>query len=183
MARALSSSRGKSPHRVGDFGREPHDHQHCIDDALDRAAALCEQRGSKLTDIRRRVLELVWRNHAPVGAYDLLDEIRKDGRIAAPPTVYRALDFLREQGLVHRLESLNAFVGCTRPDRAHVSQFLICTGCQAVAELDAPEVGSAVSQSAAKAGFVVDRMTIEMHGLCPVCGRGEAAQGGRARYA
>lgn len=171
MARAVSSSRGKSRPRAGEFGREPHDHQHCISDALDRAAALCEQRGSKLTDIRRRVLELVWRNHAPVGAYDLLDEIRKDGRIAAPPTVYRALDFLREQGLVHSLESLNAFVGCTRPDRTHVSQFLICTGCQAVAELDAPEVGSAVSQSAAKAGFVVDRMTIEMHGICPACSK------------
>lgn len=171
MARALSSSRSKSRPRAGEFGREPHDHQHCIADALDRAAALCERRGSKLTEIRRRVLELVWRNHAPVGAYDLLDEIRKDGRIAAPPTVYRALDFLREQGLVHRLESLNAFVGCTRPDRAHVSQFLICTGCQAVAELDAPEVGSAVSQSAAKAGFVVDRMTIEMHGICPACSK------------
>ena len=181
MARAVSSPRGKSRPRAGEFGGEPHDHQHCIADALDRAAALCEQRGSKLTDIRRRVLELVWRNHAPVGAYDLLDEIRKDGRIAAPPTVYRALDFLREQGLVHRLESLNAFVGCTRPDRTHVSQFLICTGCQAVAELDAPEVGSAVSQSAAKAGFVVDRMTIEMHGLCPACSKG--AESRRARHA
>ena len=78
-------------------------------------------------------------------------------------------------------KSLNAFVGCTRPDRAHVSQFLICTGCQAVAELDAPEVGSAVSQSAAKAGFVVDRMTIEMHGLCPACSKG--AEGRRARHA
>jgi len=181
MARAVSSLRGKSRPRAGEFGREPHDHQHCIADALDRAAALCEQRGSKLTDLRRRVLELVWRNHAPVGAYGLLDEIRKDGRIAAPPTVYRALDFLREQGLVHRLESLNAFVGCTRPDRTHVSQFLICTGCQAVAELDAPEVGSAVSQSAAKAGFVVERMTIEMHGLCPACSKG--AEGRRARHA
>ena len=100
----------------------------------------------------------------------------RTARIAAPPTVYRALDFLREQGLVHRLESLNAFVGCTRPDRTHVSQFLICTGCQAVAELDAPEVGSAVSQSAAKAGFVVDRMTIEMHGLCPACSKGAEAR-------
>jgi Fur family zinc uptake transcriptional regulator len=182
MARAASSSRSRSRPRAGEFGREPHDHQHCIDDALDRAAALCEQRGSKLTDIRRRVLELVWRSHAPVGAYDLLDEIRKDGRIAAPPTVYRALDFLREQGLVHRLESLNAFVGCPRPDRSHVSQFLICTGCQAVAELDAPEVGSAVSQSAAKAGFAVDRMTIEMHGLCPACSK-SGGENRRPRHA
>jgi Fur family zinc uptake transcriptional regulator len=168
--RPAPAKRKPRPHRGG-FGTEPHDHQLCIDDALDRAAALCSEHGAKLTDIRRRVLELVWRNHAPVGAYALMDAMRVDGRPIAPPTVYRALDFLLEQGLVHRLESRNAFVGCARPDRAHVSQFLICNRCQAVAELDAPEVGGAVSKSAARAGFTVERMTIEMQGLCPACGR------------
>src|SRR5918999_799750 len=103
----------------------PHDHLSCIGDALDRAAVLCDQRGARLTPLRRRVLELVWRGHEPVGAYDLLAQM---GR-AAPPTVYRALDFLIEQGLVHRIESLNAYVGCDRPEAAHASQFLICTDC------------------------------------------------------
>ena len=158
------------------FDARPHDHQHCIDDALDRAAMLCEQRGARLTDVRRRVLELVWSSHAPVGAYALLESLQRDGRSAAPPTVYRALDFLLDQGLVHRLESLNAFVGCPRPDRDHVSQFLICTDCQNVAEIDDPAIGSAVSRGAASAGFVVDSLTIEMRGLCPACSRAAHAR-------
>ncbi len=153
------------------FGHAPHDHEACIGGALDRAAALCGRRGARLTDLRRRVLELVWQKHAPVGAYALLEELRREGRGAAPPTVYRALDFLLEHGLVHRIESLNAFVGCPRPDRDHVSQFLICSDCNGVAEIDDAGIGSAVSRGAAAAGFVVNRLTIEMQGLCPRCSR------------
>jgi len=160
------AKRGKS---AGSFRRAAHDHRHCIDEALDRAATLCGRRGARLTDIRRRVLELVWNSHAPVGAYELLEKLQRDGRSAAPPTVYRALEFLMEHGLVHRLESLNAFVGCPQPGRDHVSQFLICTDCRNVAEIDDPAIGSAVSRSAAAAGFVVNRLTIEMQGLCPSC--------------
>src|SRR5579872_6651908 len=111
---------------VDAFHAETHDHAACVGDALDRAASLCVQRGARLTEIRRQVLELVWRNHAPIGAYDILGAMQDGHRGAAPPTVYRALDFLMEQGLVHRIESLNAYVGCDRPEQAHVSQFLIC---------------------------------------------------------
>jgi Fur family zinc uptake transcriptional regulator len=158
------------------FGSAPHDHRHCIDDALGRAAALCGRRGARLTDIRQRVLELVWRSHAPIGAYSVLEELRRDGRSAAPPTVYRALDFLLEHGLVHRIESLNAFIGCARPDRTHVSQFMICTDCHGVAEMDDPAIGSAVARGASAAGFVVNRLTIEMQGLCPRCSKGGHAR-------
>ena len=153
------------------FGSAPHDHRHCIDQALNQAANLCGQRGARLTDIRRRVLELVWRSHAPIGAYGVLEALRQDGRSAAPPTVYRALDFLLEHGLIHRIESLNAFVGCPRPDSRHVSQFLICTDCRDVAEIADPDIGSAVARGASAAGFVVNRLTIEMQGLCPKCSR------------
>ena len=81
----------------------PHNHDHCIVDALQRAEALCEQRNVRLTPIRRRVLELVWHSHAPIGAYAILDQLKTTDRSAAPPTVHRALDFLLEHGLVHRL--------------------------------------------------------------------------------
>ena len=108
-----------------------HDHRHCLKDALDRAAALCRDRGVRLTPIRRRVLELVWSGHRPLGAYDILDALQAERRGAAPPTVYRALDFLREQGLVHRIESRNSFVGCPDPDTPHGGQFLICRTCAA----------------------------------------------------
>jgi Fur family zinc uptake transcriptional regulator len=146
-----------------------HDHEACVGTALDRAAELCGRRGARLTELRRQVLELIWRSHAPVGAYEILGELRDGHRAAAPPTVYRALDFLIEQGLVHRIESLNAYVGCSRPEPGHVSQFLICTGCGAAAELEDGAIARAVLRRADELGFAVERQTIELRGRCPRC--------------
>jgi Fur family zinc uptake transcriptional regulator len=149
---------------------EPHNHDSCIESALDRAIAMCDARGVRLTDTRRQVLELVWARHEPIGAYDLLDAMRLQGqRKVAPPTVYRALDFLMEQGLVHRIASLNAYIGCPHPERRHAGQFLICTGCGALSELDDPVIAEAVIASAAAQGFIVNRQTIEAEGLCARC--------------
>ena len=98
----------------------PHDHSQCVDSALADADALCARQGVRLTALRRRVLELVWQSHKPLGAYDILGTLsEEDGRRAAPPTVYRALDFLMENGLIHRIASLNAFIGCVRPEHSH----------------------------------------------------------------
>ena len=94
----------------------PHDHSRCVAEALAEAEALCAKQGTRLTTLRKRVLELVWASHKPLGAYDILGVLsEEDGRRAAPPTVYRALDFLLENGLVHRIASLNAFIGCVHP--------------------------------------------------------------------
>ena len=139
-------------------------------------AALCDRRGARLTAIRRRVLELVWRSHQPVGAYEILGRLKRNGKRAAPPTVYRALDFLLENGLVHRLESLSAYIGCPHPEQRHTSQFLICRQCSGVAEIYDPGISTAVSTSAAAAGFVVSRLTIELQGLCPRCREDPALQ-------
>ncbi|WP_425450051.1 Fur family transcriptional regulator [Virgifigura deserti] len=166
MAKMATQTEGQTrsafPHRH-------HNHQRCVDQALGKALSLCEERGARLTSLRRRVLELVWRSHEPVGAYDILEQLQRDGHRAAPPTVYRALEFLRDQGLVHRIESLNAFVGCPYPDESHVSQFLICTACSEVAEIDGTKIRAAASRNAAAAGFAIDRLTIELRGLCARC--------------
>ncbi len=151
-----------------------HDHAYCMDAALARAARLCERRGVRLTRLRRRVLELVWRGHCAVKAYDLLRDLGDEHGAAKPPTVYRALDFLIEQGLVHRLESLNAYVGCPTPDGQHEGQFLICDSCGEVSEVQAPEVRTAISDHAADLGFAVAQHTIEVHGTCQSC-RGASA--------
>jgi Fur family zinc uptake transcriptional regulator len=151
------------------FAGPDHDHRACVDDALAEAVARCRANGVRLTDQRRRVLELVWRAHTPVGAYALLERMREDGIPAQPPTVYRALDFLVDNGLVHRIESLNAFVGCARPDSAHVGQFLICAKCRATAELAESSIQSAIAGGAAAVGFTVLRATVEVSGLCPNC--------------
>jgi Fur family transcriptional regulator, zinc uptake regulator len=149
----------------------PHDHTRCITDALDLAETVCAKRGARLTPLRRRVLELVWNSHRPVGAYAILDDLRDGDKAAAPPTVYRALDFLMEQGLIHRIESLNAFVGCDHPEDRHVSQFLICTLCSAAVEIDDRGIANAVKKSAADAGFTVSRFTVELQGTCPACAK------------
>ncbi len=147
----------------------PHDHRICIEDALDEAARICAARGTQLTPLRRRVLKLVWANHSSVKAYDLLDRLGSEGRPAKPPTVYRALDFLIEQGLVHKVESLNAYVGCPHPSAPHDGQFLICTDCGRVDEMTDPDVPVAIREGAAAAGYLAQGQTIEIRGLCPQC--------------
>jgi Fur family zinc uptake transcriptional regulator len=153
------------------FAPRTHDHAECVEIALGRAATVCDARGVRLTELRRQVLELVWRRHEPVGAYDLLDELKLVHQRAAPPTIYRALEFLMEQGLVHRIESLNAYVGCTRPEEQHAGQFLICTRCGSIGELDDAGIARAVTERAAMMGFTVLRQTIEVRGICAECGR------------
>ena len=146
--------------------------------ALERAEALCQTRGVQLTPLRRDVLRLVLEAEAPIGAYALLDQLKASRAKAAPPTVYRALDFLLEQGLIHRLERLNAFMGCVEAleghdhDHAHdhPHQFLICRGCGATREISDHGVANAISAAAAKAGFSAARATVEIEGFCGKCG-------------
>jgi len=164
-----------NPNRSDGFPTAGHDHAACVHEALARADAICERRGARLTPLRRRVLELVWSGHRPIGAYDILGVLHGERGGAAPPTVYRALEFLLEIGLVHRIESLNAFVGCTKPGTDHAWQLLICRSCGRVAEIGDAGLDAAVSEAAARSGFTVQRRTIELAGLCPVCRDG--AQG------
>jgi Fur family zinc uptake transcriptional regulator len=146
-----------------------HDHAACIDAALDRAGELCARRGARLTRLRRRVLELVWQGHAAVKAYDLLAELDRKRGAAKPPTVYRALDFLIAHGLVHRLESLNAYVGCPQPEAPHDGQFLICEACGQVSEFEARAILRAIETQAADLGFAVGQPMVEVRGVCRGC--------------
>lgn len=148
-----------------------HNHQKCIDDALDRATEICVARGLRFTSLRSRVLELVWHAHKPIGAYDILGQLSQDGHKAAPPTVYRALDFLLEQGFIHRLTSLNAFIGCIDPGHLNFGQFLICSHCRAVTELREPQIMDAISSSAASRHFLVQGQVVEIVGVCPECSK------------
>jgi len=148
----------------------PHDHSHCVHSALSEADALCTKQGVRLTALRRRVLELVWQSHKPLGAYDILAVLSdQDGRRAAPPTVYRALDFLLDNNLVHRIASLNAFIGCNHPEHAHQGQFLICRDCHVAVELEQKTISDAIVNSALGVGFAVEGQTVEVVGLCAAC--------------
>ncbi|MEE8275871.1 MAG: Fur family transcriptional regulator [Alphaproteobacteria bacterium] len=146
-----------------------HDHRLCVEAAIADAQAICAARGGRLTALRRRVLELVWASHRPVGAYAILDALDRRGGAGAPPTVYRALEFLLAHGLIHRIESLNAYVGCSRPGHRNAGQFLICLDCGNAAELDGGSVAAAVVAEATRLGFAVERQTVEVSGLCADC--------------
>ena len=152
-----------------EHAHKPHDHAACIDRALDTATAVCAQRGLKLTPLRQRVLEIVWRAHEPIGAYEILAELAKERDKAAPPTVYRALEFLMGAGLVHRIESLNAFIGCDEPGKPHVAQFLVCRQCQRVVELDDPAINQLLAEKSHAVGFVLEPASLELTGLCSQC--------------
>jgi Fur family transcriptional regulator, zinc uptake regulator len=151
------------------FKESGHSHRTCLESALSAAETKCNERGIRLTRLRRRVLELVWSSHEPVKAYDILDMIRGDDFSSAPPTVYRALDFLQAEGMVHKIESLNAYVGCAQPDNKHISQFLICHSCGSVAEMEDAEVRNLLAETAKQLGFHVDYEIIEIKGLCSAC--------------
>ena len=159
----------RSASAPGTFTGGEHDHARCIDAAVTAAGELCAAREVRLTSLRRRVLELVWRGHRPVGAYEILDVLRADGRSAAPPTVYRALEFLLDQGLVHRIESRNAFIGCVSPGDSHSGQFVICGRCGDAVELHDEDIAAAARRGAERLGFRVQGQTVEIRGVCPDC--------------
>lgn len=133
------------------------------------AEAYCAAHDIRLTPIRRHILRLLFDYGGPVGAYDLLADLRRILGKAEPPTVYRALEFLIGHGLVHRIESLNAYLACPHPDDLHAGQFLICADCNQATELTDRRIGRAIGSAAARAGFKVRRQTVELIGRCEAC--------------
>ena len=146
-----------------------HNHHQCVSHALKVAEQLCLDRGVLLTVIRHQVLEIIWESHKAVKAYQILDRIKPLQPAAKPATVYRALEFLSEQGLIHRVESLNAFIGCSCSEQQHEQLLLICHQCEEVEERSAAKVMSALSEEITQAGFSVHSKAIEIHGICKKC--------------
>ena len=155
------------------------DHDHASAVMLGRVEHACAERGLRLTELRRRVFELIADSTRPVKAYDLMEKVRKQGAgPTAPPTVYRALDFLLEQGLIHWLASRNVFIGCRQPDRHHSEQFLICQDCGLVDELNTPAVEELLRAEAVARQFEMRAQRVEVLGRCLRCQQGVARHGG-----
>jgi Fur family transcriptional regulator, zinc uptake regulator len=146
-----------------------HDHADCATDVLLRADALAQGRSVRLTPVRRRVLEILLEQHRALGAYDVLGRLAQDGFGNQPPVAYRALEFLVEHGLAHRIQRLNAYLACMHPGEAHAPAFLICRTCHAIAETSASGARDAIEGPAADLGFQIDRVSVEVMGLCPAC--------------
>lgn len=150
-----------------DLAFAAHDHDHCATDTLLRAESLLAARGQRLTPVRKRTLQILLESHRAMGAYDVLNRLAADGFGNQPPVAYRALDFLEEQGLAHRIRRLNAFAACMHPGENHSAAFLICRTCSAVSESAADPISTALQALAG--GFQVESSTIEALGLCPAC--------------
>ncbi|GEA10038.1 transcriptional repressor [Alteromonas sp. KUL49] len=140
---------------------------------IQKARTYCEQRGARFTPLRAKVYEILVDKHGPMGAYDMLDALKETESSAKPATVYRALDFLLDFGLIHRLESTNAFVACYHFGCHHPVQFLICDSCGDVAEIQSEGLKETLDNQAQENGFKVIKQTIEAHGLCAECQNAE----------
>jgi len=172
MARAKSVRAPKSPAPGAGqvFPAPGHDHDRCSTDAMAVAEAICQERGQRLTAIRRKVLAVLLSSHKPLGAYEIIDQLAPKGPRPAPITAYRALEFLRENGLVHRIESRNAFIACVHTHAAgELVVFLICENCGAVGEASSDAVTSTLASAARSAGFMPKSPVIEISGICTHC--------------
>ncbi len=146
-----------------------HDHQVCINYAMQMAEGVCKRNKQELTPLRQAVLKLIWSSHQPVTAYQILADLSKKRKMVAPPTVYRTLDFLEKNGLIHKIESLKAFIGCSHPDQNHGSVFLICRKCNYVQEeLDMHGQGY-IDKIVNKNTFLPQSYVVEVIGFCKSC--------------
>lgn len=144
--------------------------RHDISAQLQAAEQICIGNGAQLTALRRDVLALILKADAPLTAYQLLDQLKTVRKSAVPPTIYRSLEFLLENGLIHKIERLNAFVSCAETDHHHAdAQFLICKACGMVVELEDHEVFEALAKAMARHGFIPSRAVVEIDGLCAAC--------------
>ncbi len=152
------------------FPAPDHDHGDCTSTAIAHAEELCAARAQRLTPMRRHVLETLLASHKPLGAYEIMDRLATGNGRPAPVTVYRALDFLRDNGLVHRIESRNAFVACVHEHAdSDPVVFLICEHCGAVGEATGGAVAEALKVSCRAAGFSPKSPVIEIAGVCAHC--------------
>ncbi len=159
------------------FPSPGHDHALCVADTLTHAEKTCDVRGVRLTPLRRRVLGVLAASHAPVGAYDIVERLKKTGEAAPAMSVYRALDFLVGEGLAHRIESRNAFLACNRGHGGdEIVVFLLCERCSTVAEVTSSAVGRDLTKAASAVGFEAHAPVLEIKGLCEICRSPSASQ-------
>jgi Fur family zinc uptake transcriptional regulator len=160
----------RKSHAHAVFPTPDHDHDRCASAAIAHAETICASRKERLTPIRRRALEALLASHQPLGAYELIDRLAVRGTRPAPITVYRALDFLREQGLVHRIESRNAFFACVHNhESGDPVVFLICEKCGTVGEAASAAVAETIKSASRAAGFSPKTPVIEISGICAHC--------------
>ncbi|UZD90883.1 transcriptional repressor [Cognatishimia activa] len=149
-------------------GFDNHDHSGCIHDAMEAAVSYCAENKLQFTPVRRRVFEILLQEHRAMGAYDILPILAEEGLGKQPPVVYRALDFLKANNFIHKIEKLNAYVACSHPGVNHAPAFMICRECSLVVETESRPTAS-LKSAAKDLGFAIEATVVEAEGLCPKC--------------
>ena len=166
IANSMTSKQPRQPtEERHPLGFHKHDHDLCVAVAESR----CSDEGLRFTAVRRKVLELLLKEHRALGAYALLDMLKDAGFGSQPPVAYRALDFLTEHGFAHKIERLNAFVACSHPNETHSPAFMICRRCDAVAEAQSAPARDGLGKAAKATGFQIEKTVVEAEGVCPDC--------------
>jgi Fur family zinc uptake transcriptional regulator len=145
-----------------------------VSETLLAADARCAREGLRFTPVRRKVLEILLQDHRALGAYVILDRLRDAGFGSQPPVAYRALDFLVQHGLAHKIERLNAFIACMHPEETHAPAFMICRLCDTVAEAQTTQARGGLGKAAQATGFHIERTMVEAEGICPSCAKQDA---------
>jgi Fur family zinc uptake transcriptional regulator len=134
--------------------------------------ALCKSHNVKLTDLRKDIFSILYNKNKPLGAYDVLKELKKKRPNAEPPTVYRVLDFLVESKLIHRIDSKNTYVCCSHLEsnvEQHHTVLLSCKSCNDSFELTDENIAQSIQMFAKKNKLQIDNMPIEIKGTCQSC--------------
>ena len=147
---------------------DSHDHGICFDDAIEQIENYFLKKNLQFTPLRRKVFDILMRDHKPLGAYEVLEALSEEGHSSSPPIAYRVLGFLIEHGFVHKIQSLNAFIACSHPNYSHSPAFVICRKCERVAEIDKKKSGVNF-QNPSIENFIVEKTTVEMTGVCTTC--------------
>ena len=145
-----------------------HNHKKCFEISMNAFKKHCHENNIKLTPLRLKVFELLLKDHRPIGAYQILEMLGKDGFSSTPPIAYRVLDFLIEQGFVHKIKKLNAFIACSHPGNSHSPTFMICRKCEKVAEIDEKKSGLKLDKKSLSE-FKIEESIIEIIGICKKC--------------
>lgn len=145
-------------------------HKNCIDKALENAKIICENKNIRLTQLRMRVLEMIWEaGHKPVKAYDIINKMKGVDKACMPPTVYRALDFLMENNFVHKLNVDNSYIGCSEPRNCYHCYFVICNKCGEAKEFFNEKLSSLINFDMDEKKFKPSNIVFEIQGLCESC--------------
>ena len=149
--------------------KKNHDHRKCSKKVIQNAEETCLKFSLNFTPIRKKVLEIISSNHKPSRAYDLLEKLRDDGFCDKPPTIYRALDFLIENKIVHKLNTINAYVACFDEESEEISCFLICEMCQEIEEFHNKNLNKVLTNIGKKRGIEIKNLNLEIGFKCQEC--------------